>query len=173
MTTLHILIGSATVLALACATDPQTEPEPRSGVEGTIDRHIAQIFEAHDADGSGALDEAEAEANAWLASHFDAADLDADGQVTPEEATALADDVHDAHCEAGDCTGHQSLKAHVERAFAEMDADGDRLVTAQEAHGHHLEHAFTQVDTDADGRVSATELGAFAEKMHAEPADHR
>lgn len=154
------------LLASACATEPQPDVEPRGDFDGKISAHVAQIISAHDADGDGALSQPEAERNPWLAAHFQEADLDADGKVTAEEAFSLAQEMHAAHCDTVECDPHASPQEHVRKVFADLDTDGDRFVTPEEAEGHLLEHVFAQVDADADGRVSADELRTFADVMH-------
>jgi hypothetical protein len=100
MTRILLLVPFA---LFACAGEPQPDVEPRSEVDDAMQQHIAQIFAAHDADASGSLSRAEVEANPWLSAHFERADLDADGQLTQDEAIQHAQDAHEAHCEGGEC----------------------------------------------------------------------
>lgn len=48
-------------------------------------------------------------------------------------------------------------------AFSEWDANGDGLVTREEAKGQAIEPAFDEMDQDRDGRVSAQEFGLYQE----------
>jgi Ca2+-binding EF-hand superfamily protein len=159
-------ISALTVLLSACANEGPIEVEPRSEVDDTIEQHVTQLFTAYDSDRNGSLSKTEASTQPWLGSHFERADLDGDAQVTVDEAMQLASDMHEGHCEAGDCAAHGSLADHVERAFAQMDADGDDAVTVAEAEGHPLQYVFDSADADADGGVSKSELVTFAERMH-------
>jgi hypothetical protein len=173
-TMLHKLsLVTLALCATACAASVQADADPRDG-DAKIQEHIAQFFAAHDADASGTLSKAEAGANPFLAAHFTQADVDEDGQLTPEEATQLALDVHESHCEGGDCPDHASPEDHIQKTFDALDVDADGAVTAAEARGHHIEHMFAGIDADADGRVTRAELTAFAERMHGEPdAGHK
>jgi Ca2+-binding EF-hand superfamily protein len=161
--------------AVACASDMQTDVEPRSEVDDKIHEHIAQMFAAHDADGDGTLAKAEVGANPFLSGHFDEVDLDSDGQLTQDEAKQFASDLHDAHCEGEACSAHGSIEDHVAQGFAKMDANADGFLTVAESEDHPLAHAFVEADADADGLVSAAELVTFAKRRHGEhdPHGHR
>jgi Ca2+-binding EF-hand superfamily protein len=155
------------LLVAACANDDARDVEPRSQVDDTIELHVVRVFASHDTDRDGALSKAEAEAHPLLSSHFVAADIDADERLTTEEVMQLVRDVHESHCEAGDCSSEHP-EDHVARAFERMDVDADDAVTENEAEGYPLAHIFSEADADSDGRVTRGELEAFAQRMHGE-----
>ncbi len=108
--------------------------------------HFEQRFKQADADGSGAIDRAEAEkALPHLAQRFDRIDANKDGQLTAEELIA-ARKAHSRHDMA--------------QRFKQADSDGDGAVSRAEAEKAlpHLAQRFDRVDANKDGRVTLEEV---------------
>lgn len=72
--------------------------------------------------------------------HLDAVDADKSGTVTSDE-----------------------YRGFFQRAFADLDADGDKLVSWTEAEAAMLREHFDAIDADKDGAISPAEMDAQAQ----------
>jgi len=105
---------------------------------------FAQVDTNHD----GAISRDEAAAAPQLASHFDEADTDRDGRVTPAELKNFA-------------KGQRLNNKGSGGAFSKMDSNGDGVITRDEvAANPKLARKFEAADMDHDGRVTADEAKA-------------
>jgi Ca2+-binding EF-hand superfamily protein len=113
--------------------------DAQSATDGT---DLARRFRQADRDGDGKLSEEEARASPWFTDevkHFDGIDRDHNGTVTLAEiGEAIAGQVsewlgadtdHDGRVSEGEAKANSRLR----EAFNRADADGDRVVTRDEA----------------------------------------
>ena len=99
-----------------------------------------------DANGDGFITREEAKGHPMLEKNFDAIDTNKDGKLSREEMKAA----HDQH--KADHAAHRP----------KMDANGDKMISRDEAKGHpRLEKNFDAIDTNKDGQLSPDELKAF------------
>lgn len=136
-------------------------PLPGFAVAGGSGEVLAQRFRIADTDSNGMLSRAEAEAVLpRLALHFDAIDVNRDGQISPEEIRAF----RRAGRKAGAARrGSGSPGAKFEAYFARADADGDGGLSLEEAERGmpRLAGKFGRIDRDGDGRLTLDELKAW------------
>jgi hypothetical protein len=193
-----LMLFAATALA-ACDAD-EGESLDRAGEDAppALDEHVSQVFEKLDADGNGALTQAEVEGHR-LGHKFDRADADGNGEVTPDELTEFIQAMHDKHgdrhqcdgeCEHGECEhgeghhgeGHHGKghggkrghfkgdpQAHAKHVIEKLDADGDGAISADEAKEHpRMGDHFAEIDGDGDGKLTQAELVTFKKAHHGE-----
>ena len=136
-------------------------PLPGFAAAGGSGEILAQRFRVADADGNGMLSRAEAEAVLpRLAMHFDAIDVNRDGQISPEEIRAF----RRAGRKAGAARrGSGSPGAKFEAYFARADADGDGVLSMAEAERGmpRIAGKFGRIDRDGDGRLTLEEMRAW------------
>ena len=122
---------------------------------------LAQRFRRADADGNGMLSRAEAETAApRLAKHFDAIDVNRDGQISPEEIRAFRRAGRKAGRRGGS-TGRPGAK--FEAYFTRADVDGDGTLSRAEAERGmpRIARKFGRIDRDGDGRLTLEEIRAW------------
>lgn len=108
-----------------------------------------------DANGDGFITREEAKGHPMLEKNFDAMDTNKDGKLSREEMKAA----HDQH--KANHAGHRP----------KIDADGDKMISREEAKGHpHLEKNFDAIDANKDGKLSPEEMKAFRASKHPTPA---
>lgn len=105
--------------------------------------HMRDRLRAADTNADGAISRDEAKALPRLAEHFDAIDTNKDGQLSREE-----------------------LRAAMGKAKAQRpDVDGDKRITREEAAKHpHLAKNFDAIDTNKDGALTRDEIARFRGK---------
>jgi len=112
---------------------------------------------ALDADGDGAISQAEAQAGApRMAEHFGKIDADGDGRVTREE-------MHNMRS-----ASREERQARAEERYRSADANGDGsidLAEAQNGMPRAAEH-FAQLDADGNGLLTREEMRAAAKRLH-------
>jgi Ca2+-binding EF-hand superfamily protein len=117
-------------------------------------RHGAfmERLKAADTNADGKLSREEAAALPHISQHFDEIDANHDGYVTFDELQAFARAHHGRHG-----AGH-GLKA--------LDKDGDGKISREEAAAApHLAKNFDRIDTNHDGFITPDELGAAHQAM--------
>jgi Ca2+-binding EF-hand superfamily protein len=138
-TTLSTLALAALLAGTAMAGD-----QPRSDAPGM----------RADTDGDGRVSRAEASAAASqrTGDWFDKADLDKDGYVTAEELKQGRETRREHR--------REEMKAHMDARFKEADANGDGLLSLDEAQAKmpKLAERFGALDTDKNGLLSRDEL---------------
>src|SRR5688572_1991547 len=110
-----------------------------------------------DTNGDRALDEQEL--RAAVAASFKAADADADGYLTADEARAarMAGDVERMTRGLGALLGARGRNAETAtERFARLDADGDGRISQKEF--VDAPHPLLRFDADGDGRVTREEI---------------
>jgi Ca2+-binding EF-hand superfamily protein len=138
-TTLSTLALAALLAGTAMAGD-----QPRSDAPGM----------RADTDGDGRVSRAEATAAASqrTGDWFDKADLDKDGYVTGDELKQGRETRREQR--------REEMKAHMDARFKEADANGDGLLSLDEAQAKmpKLAERFSALDTDKNGLLSREEL---------------
>lgn len=151
------------LLLVGCAADDGPAPEQRQGQSPA--EHVEQVFAKYDADKSGAISKDEAEGT-LLAAHFANLDLDANGEIDPDELTDAASKVHE---EQGGAEGAAvdykaaAVDVHVAEVMSSYDLDKSGEVTPAEAEGKPLAEHLAEIDVDHSGAINAVELRAFVE----------
>lgn len=134
---------------------------PSLAAAGGSGEQLAQRFRRADADGNGMLSRAEAEtALRRFALHFDAIDVNRDGQISPEEIRAFRRAGRTAGATRRGTGGPGAkLAAYFERA----DADGDGVLSRAEAERGmpRIAGKIERIDRDGDGGLSLEELKAW------------
>lgn len=128
------------VSTLATAADPARDRARSS-------RQLARA----DTDHNGVLSRSEAARGApRLAAQFDAIDSNRDGQLSPQEIRAWSRSRQPAR------GGRSSLEQH----FARADADGNGLLSREEAEKHlpRVAAKFGRVDANRDGMITLPEM---------------
>jgi len=117
-------------------------------------------FRGADADGNGMLSRAEVDRAApRLAQHFDAIDVNRDGQISPEEIRAFR-----RTGRGGTGTRRSTPQgAGFDGYFARADTDGDGALSRFEAERGlpRVAKKFERIDSDGDGRLTLEELKAW------------
>jgi Ca2+-binding EF-hand superfamily protein len=117
-------------------------------------------FRSADTDGNGMLSRAEVQrAVPRLVQHFDAIDVNRDGQISPEEIRAFR-----RAGRGGTRTRHSTPQgAGVDGYFARADTDGDGALSRSEAELGlpRVAKKFERIDSDGDGRLTLEELKAW------------
>jgi Ca2+-binding EF-hand superfamily protein len=109
-----------------------------------------------DANGDGVVtkDEAQAATAERTAKHFDAMDLNKDGQITQEEV------------QQGREQRHAAMKQKFDENFKAADKNGDGGLSKEEAQGMpRIAQRFDTLDANKDGVVTQEELQARHEQM--------
>ena len=117
-------------------------------------------FRGADTDGNGMLSRAEVDRAApRLAQHFDAIDVNRDGQISPEEIRAFRRTDRRATGMRGSTPQGRGLDGY----FARADTDGDGALSRSEAERGlpRLAKKFERIDSDGDGRLTLDELKAW------------
>ena len=113
---------------------------------------------------------------------FEAIDTDGNGEITPEELAALADQRFAAADADGDglltaeemkAAALQRIDDRVARMIARMDQNGDGALSADEmTHRRDPARMFNRIDSDDSGTISKAEFDAAREKMQARMGRH-
>jgi hypothetical protein len=104
-----------------------------------------------DANGDGFITREEAKGRPMLEKNFDAIDTNKDGKLSREEMKAA----------------HEQHKAEHAGHHPKIDANGDKMISRDEAKGHpRLEKNFDTIDTNKDGKLSPEEMKAFRASKH-------
>jgi Ca2+-binding EF-hand superfamily protein len=149
----------ALIAALALVLAPALALAATAG-KGAL---TAEQFRDADIDGNGMLSRAEAEKAApRLAQHFDAIDVNRDGQISPEEIRAYRRAGRKPGA-SGRNAGTGSPGAKFEAYFARADTDGDGALSRAEAERGmpRVAGKFERIDRDGDGRLTLEELKAW------------
>jgi len=137
------VLGSATA-GLAREGERRMGPGGPGGFGGAM---LMERFDEVDADGDGAVTEAELEAHAKA--RFDAADSNGDGKLDAAELEARAEQAR-----------QERLARMAARMIDRADSDGDGAITFAEAEAARPDRAtrlFERADADDDGAISREE----------------
>lgn len=107
-----------------------------------------------DANADGVVTREEAQSHPRLASQFDAADTNKDGQLDAAERQALRQ-------------SHQAeAQARATQRWAAADADGDGAISREEAQKSmpRMSEHFDKIDANGDGKVERAEMHEFRMK---------
>ena len=135
------------LVSAAPAAMAQDQKSPHPNKEQAIER----MFQNLDADKSGAIETAEADA--FAQKRFQRLDADGDGVVTREEAAAVHGkrDVPEAK--------RQKVEEWRTKRFQALDADGDGKVTLAEVKAKETQ-MFAKADANGDGKITKDELAS-------------
>jgi Ca2+-binding EF-hand superfamily protein len=131
------------------------QPSVYAASSGTDARLSAQFRKA-DADHNGMLSRAEVQRGVpWLAKHFDAIDVNRDGQITPDEIRAWRRRARGQRKARG--------TPKFNDYFARADTDGDGALSRTEAARSlpRVAEKFDRIDTNGDGKVTREEMQAW------------
>lgn len=147
--------GQVTLEELAAAKHGKEGKRGEHRQNGKRGKHGKRDFSSLDTDASGGVSLAEA-GESRLARHFTDVDTDGDGQVAAAEQSAF----------------HELMKDPATRAkfiLDKKDANGDGVLSADEAGGGKKAGHFERWDSNADGQVTLEELTAA---KHARRGEH-
>ena len=131
------------ILAMAATGAIAQEQGPGRGAPG------AMLIERFDADGDGAV--TQAEIDAYRGARFAEADTDGDGFLTAAEMTAFAQAQREVR--------QQERRTAMATALVDrLDTDDDGRLSAEEAAQGTRMLPFDRIDADSDGAITADEL---------------
>jgi EF hand len=135
----------ASVLLMHAGLSMAADPMPAPVAAVPQPKHANKL----DADGDGFVSREEAQASKHVSARFNAVDTDRDGRLSAAEIKTYQD-------------SHPSKAGKSPKGFSKLDANGDQVITRDEASKSAKSlAAFEAADTDKDGRVTLQEAQAY------------
>ncbi len=142
-------------LPLQAAESTRALKSGKPDTRRTQTRRSTQLERA-DHDGSGTLSRDEVRAGApRLLDRFDGIDVNHDGELSPQEIRTWSR----SHAQQRGRDGQTALVTH----FARADADGNGLLSRDEARAHlpRVAARFDRIDANHDGVITVEEFGEY------------